>query len=262
MKLILLLLAFALLIGGAYAAYNHLADEESAPSNLQIVGDGSETETPEVGEAPSVQNPVLQYPSVQLPPAESSPEQTQPEQTLPEQTVPEPSTPETQLPSEGDSSAEEGDASGDQTQKPPEAELVPPVAAPTVKDFTVYDINGKAVKLSDYFGKPIVLNFFATWCQPCRNEMPTFQSHYIAYREDITFLFICLDDSVIEAKNYLSKQGYTFPILHDRTGSASVAFAVQTIPSTFFITREGELAAWAVGTLRYTDLTLGISKIK
>ena len=261
MKFLLLLLAFALIIGGAYAAYDALSVKTDAGSNLQFVGDAGGTQSGGGSSAPSVQNPILQNPPTETPPAEDPPAETPPTQTPPIET-PSAETPPTETPS-AESDPSEGDSSpDDQTQKPPEALPVTPPAAPTVKDFTVYDKSGKAVKLSDYFGKPIVLNFFATWCQPCRNEMPYFQSQYVANREEIQFLFISLDDSLSEAEKFLKKQGYTFPILHDLTGSASVAFKVTTIPTTFFIDRDGNLVAWAVGTLKYSDLTLGISKIK
>lgn len=252
MKLLLFVLAFALIIGGAYIAHDMLSVKTDPESNLQFVGG----ETAGTGSgAPSVQNPVLQNPPVQQPPAEQPPTEQPPSVTPPAEQPPS-EVPPAQDPAEGE------DAGSDQTQKPPEALPVTPPEAPTVKDFTVYDKNGKAVKLSDHFGKPIVLNFFASWCQPCRNEMPYFQSQYVANREEVTFLFISLDNSLSEAEKYLKNQGYTFPILHDRTGSASVAFEVTTIPATFFIGRDGSLVAWAVGTLRYSDLALGISKIK
>ncbi len=247
MKLLLFVLAFALIIGGAYIAHDMLSVKTDPESNLQFVG--GETEGTGSG-APSVQNPILQNPPATTPPEEQSPTEHPPTVTPPAQVPP------AQEPSEGE------DTGSDQTQKPPEALPVTPPSAPTVKDFTVYDKNGKAVKLSDHFGKPIVLNFFASWCQPCRNEMPYFQSQYVANREEVTFLFISLDNSLSEAEKYLKKQGYTFPILHDRTGSASVAFKVTTIPATFFIGRDGNLVSFAVGTLKYSDLVLGISGIK
>ena len=249
MKLLALVLALALIVGGAYIAYDMLSVKTDPDSNLQFVGggDGSGTGT---GGAPSVQNPVLQSP-----PAASTPEGGTSIETPSTETPSAGAVPE-ETPSGGAASPD------DQTQKPPEALPVTPPSAPTVKDFTVYDKSGKAVKLSDYFGKPIVLNFFATWCQPCRNEMPYFQSEYVANGDEVTFLFICLDDSLSEAEKFLQKQGYSFPILHDKRGSASAAFEVTTIPATFFIDKDGNLVAWAVGTLKYSDLKLGISKIK
>ena len=150
----------------------------------------------------------------------------------------------------------------DTTEKPPEAGLVPPPPAPTVSDFTVYDTNGKAVKLSDYFGKPIVLNFFASWCGPCRTEMPAFQTKYNELSSEIHFLFVSLDESFADAKNYVSKQGFSIPILHDRYGNAAAAYDVESIPSTFFINADGDLVAYAIGALSFASLELAISRIR
>ena len=126
----------------------------------------------------------------------------------------------------------------------------------------MYDASGKAVKLSDYFGKPIVLNFFASWCGPCRSEMPAFQSQYELLGNEIAFVFVSVDNTMADAKRFVDGQGYTFPILHDAAGSASAAYAVRSIPATFFIDRNGTLVAQAVGALSHADLVTGIGYIK
>lgn len=147
------------------------------------------------------------------------------------------------------------------TQTPPAQTPVQPIV-PSVPDFTVYDANGAAVKLSDYFGKPIVLNFFASWCGPCRSEMPAFQAQYEALHSEIAFVFVSVDSTYADAKRFVEGKGYTFPILHDAKGSASAAYAVRSIPATFFIDRNGTLAAQAVGALSRADLQNGIDQIK
>lgn len=254
LKFIVYLLLFTLLIGGAYVAYDALSGM-GEDSNLQFVGDGGKKDP--TGDTAQKPSDTPQNPS-------QPPEQTPPVQTPGETPGETPS--ETPDPTPSDPPAQEDPGidtvPNDQEQKPPEALPAPPAAQPTVKDFTVYDESGKAVKLSEHFGRPIVINFFASWCGPCRSEMPYFQTHYIANRSEVDFLFISLDDTMAAAKKFVSGQGYTFPILHDRLGSAAAAYDVGAIPATYFINAEGELVAWAVGALSYADLSRAIEKIK
>ena len=245
LKLGLAFLAFAILIGGAYIAYDQLAPK-SEGSNLQFVENG---ELPSGG--PESTTPSVSTPPTQTPPASGdSSVSTPPVQNTPSVTPP------------SDDSGEEEGTPNDFIQKPPEAELVPPPTAPTVQDFTVYDVNGKAVKLSDYFGKPIVLNFFASWCGPCRTEMPAFQAKYLELRSEIHFLFVSIDESFADAKKYVNLQGFSFPIFHDRNGSAASTYKVTSIPSSFFINKDGVLVAYAVGALSYASLETAISRIR
>ena len=107
------------------------------------------------------------------------------------------------------------------------------VAAP---DFTVYDASGNPVKLSDYFGKPIVLNFWASWCGPCQMEMPDFQEKYEALDGQVQFLMINMTDgsreTVTSASEFIKKQGYTFPVLYDTETDAAAAYSANSLPTT------------------------------
>ena len=242
LKLLLSILAFAVLIGGASVAYSKLSEKNGGGSNLQILGSGQGTSPSSGGEGSAVSvNPSVPSTPTQGAPQEESVEE-QPSEQSPTQSPP----------------AEE-----DPPENPP-VEEDPPVQpiVPSVPDFTVYDVNGRAVKLSDYFGKPIVLNFFASWCNPCRSEMPAFQAQYEALSDEVAFVFVSVDNTISDAKKFVDSQGYTFPILHDAAGSASAAYAVRSIPATFFIDRNGTLVAQAVGALSHADLATGIGLIK
>ena len=140
-------------------------------------------------------------------------------------------------------------------------------AALQVPDFTVYDAEGTACKLSDFVGKPIVLNFWASWCGPCKAEMPDFEESYKTYGDQIHFLVVNLTDggteTVESASAFIAEQGYTFPVYFDTAMEAAYAYGISAIPSTFFIGADGALVHRQVGMMdaetlqKAIDLLLG-----
>ena len=142
--------------------------------------------------------------------------------------------------------------------EPTQAEL------PKAPDFTVYDADGKAVKLSDYFGKPIVLNFWASWCGPCQMEMPDFQEKYLELGDEVQFLMVNATggrETVESAKSFLAGTEYTFPVLFDSDASASAAYSVYYLPTTYFIDAQGHLIARATSAIDAETLQRGIDMI-
>ncbi len=141
-------------------------------------------------------------------------------------------------------------------------EEVSEVLAP---DFAVLDREGKTVRLSDLRGKPVVLNFWASWCGPCKQEMPSFEAAYKKYGADVHFVMVDLTDgqneTVETAKQLIDALGYTFPIYFDTEGEAAVAYAVRSIPATYFINARGEAVTYAVGELEAELLEKGIGMI-
>lgn len=132
-------------------------------------------------------------------------------------------------------------------------------------DFTVYDEDGNAYKLSDYEGKPVVLNFWASWCGPCKSEMPEFEEAYEQYGEDIHFLMVNMTDgyqeTVDSAKKMITDKGYTFPVYYDTDLEAARAYSVYSIPATYFIDKNGYMTAYAQGALDEATLQKGIDYI-
>lgn len=132
-------------------------------------------------------------------------------------------------------------------------------------DFTVYDRNGNAVHLSDFLGKPVVLNFWASWCGPCKMEMPDFEEIYKEYKEDIHFVMINLTDGDREtmdtATTFLDNSGYTFPVYYDKDTDAALTYKVYGIPVTYFINAEGHLIAQGTSALDAETIKRGIGMI-
>ena len=132
-------------------------------------------------------------------------------------------------------------------------------------DFTVFDEKGNEVKLSDYFGKPIVLNFWATWCYYCREEMPDFNDAY-QNNPDVEFLMINVTDNrretVSSAKQYVDESGFDFPVLYDKNLDATIKYGASGLPMTVFIDKDGNLVNYARGMLSREALQRGIDLIK
>ena len=158
------------------------------------------------------------------------------------------------------------------TQPPatePEATEIPGQTQPEpqpVPDFVVYDLDGNEVRLTDFFGKPIVLNFWASWCGPCKMEMPDFNEKYQELGEDIQFLMINMTDGDREtveiASEFVAGQGYSFPVFYDTAQHAAMVYGVYSLPTTLFIDAEGYPAAYAAGAIDGDTLLRGIDMIR
>lgn len=151
------------------------------------------------------------------------------------------------------------------TATPVHTGYVTPTPRPAAPDFTVYDGQGNAVSLSSMAGKPVVINFWASGCYPCRSEMPHFQTAYEMYGNQVNFMFVNLTDGVEEtiqsARVFIEKEGYTFPVYYDTTLDAAITYGVRSIPATYFIAADGSLIARANGPIRLATLEKGLSMI-
>lgn len=133
-----------------------------------------------------------------------------------------------------------------------------PVAAP---DFTVLDGEGNEVKVSDYLGKPIVLNFWAHWCGPCEMEMPEFNAAWEALGGEVTFLMVHVGDEVDAGKAKVADGGYTFPVVFDTESMAAAIYGITAFPTTFFIDSQGNLQGYYIGAMDAELLQVGIDRI-
>ena len=134
-------------------------------------------------------------------------------------------------------------------------ETVPQNSAPEV---TVTDADGNEVKLSDFRGKGVVLNFWASWCGPCKSEMPHFQEAYEQYGDKLHFLMVNMStafgDTQGDAEKLMTKNGYTFPVYYDTAAECAYSYGVSGIPMTFFIDKNGNLVSGKSGMITQADL--------
>ena len=117
-------------------------------------------------------------------------------------------------------------------------------------NFTLETSNGETIILSDLHGKPIVINFWASWCPPCRAEMPALQSTFEENQErDLIILAVNTtnQDSIEKAVSFAEEFELTFPILFDRDGSVSRLYQTSALPTTYFINREGIIEKVVIG---------------
>lgn len=140
--------------------------------------------------------------------------------------------------------SEPNDSKNDDTKKDEDAaDDTKPLEA--AKDITVTDIDGNEVSLSDFLGKPVVLNFWASWCGICKNEMMDFELVYNQYKEDIVFMMVDATDgsreTVKKGSLYIEKKGYTFPVYYDTKQEGYFAYNTSAVPATYFIDAEGNI---------------------
>jgi thiol-disulfide isomerase/thioredoxin len=125
--------------------------------------------------------------------------------------------------------------------------LDPPIEAP---EFALRDMDGEQHALKDYLGQVVMVNFWATWCPPCRREMPSMEALYRKFREDgFTVLAVNEWEDPELVFPYMGQLSVfpTFPVLFDRDGEVSQAFQVKGLPTTFLLDKQGRIVFRAVG---------------
>lgn len=133
-------------------------------------------------------------------------------------------------------------------------------------DFEMLDQQGNTVKLSDFKGKGVVLNFWASWCPYCVEEMPDFENEFLSVGEDVQFVMLNVTDGGREtldlAKSFIEKAGFTFPVFYDTTLEGAQAYNVSGLPVTYFIDKDGNVASQNYGRISANALRDGIELIK
>lgn len=136
----------------------------------------------------------------------------------------------------------------------------------TAPDFTLKDLNGNTVKLSSFRGKPVYLNFWASWCPPCKKEIPEIQKFYQQNKDKVAVLAvnITFNDKVSDVVNILKANNASFPVLLDTDVNSSVANAYQVygIPASFFIDKSGIIRETHVGGMTLAMLQEALKKVQ
>ncbi len=125
-----------------------------------------------------------------------------------------------------------------------------PTVGSLAPDFRLMDLHGKAVSLSDYRGKVILLNFWATWCGPCRVEMPAMEALYRSMQsKGLEILAVSVDqEGTAVTRPFQEALGLSFPILHDQDYQVGLTYGARTLPMTFAIDRQGIIRQLVFGS--------------
>ena len=262
-------IVLALLIAGSAVTYNILANDASPGSVLGAAG-SAEPETKQSKPA-TTQSVTSTAGRTQSKPTQAKSEPEEPEKTQSETSTAEKTQAGSQelQPTQSVTSTAEQTKADSPEPAPASSNTAKPVADDRIKapDFTMTDWDGNNIKLSDIVagGKPIVLNFWASWCPPCKNEMPEFDEVYLEYGEEVQFIMLDLVDgqqeTIKNGKRYIEEQGYAFPVYFDDLREGAYAYGVRAIPSTLFIDSEGYVVTAYQGMIDKATLLKGINLI-
>ncbi|WP_453996731.1 redoxin domain-containing protein [Bacillus nitroreducens] len=137
----------------------------------------------------------------------------------------------------------------------------------TAPDFELPLLNdqNETIRLSDLRGNKVVVNFWASWCKPCREEMPDIQTFYETKSDDVEVLAVNMTASEVKAENaheFVEGKGYTFPLLVDPKNQASSDYRVLGLPETFFINSDGTINHYIKGQMDLEMLETQVNKLK
>jgi cytochrome c biogenesis protein CcmG/thiol:disulfide interchange protein DsbE len=137
----------------------------------------------------------------------------------------------------------------------------PPTTGTRLQDFALKDLSNNEIKLSRMGGKPVLINFWATWCIPCKSEMPLLEQYYLKLKDKIAFYGIDQQETTNVIEPYLKGNGITFPILMDETGEVTRTYFIQGFPTTFFVDGDGILRALQIGPLTIDEIKTNLEKL-
>ncbi len=132
-------------------------------------------------------------------------------------------------------------------------------------DITFEDYDGNTIKLSELINKPTIINFWASWCGPCKSEMPLFEEVYNEYKDEINFIMLNMTDGAREtkekAKKFIDSGKYTFPVYYDTKHDGAMTYGIIALPTTLFLDKDGYMIAVGQSALDKETLMKGINMI-
>ncbi len=131
------------------------------------------------------------------------------------------------------------------------AKYEPVLVGKLAPDFALQDLNGETRKLSDYKGQVVFLNFWATWCKPCQEELPSMERLHqdleAEFSDRFVMLAVSIDKSADDIPAFMAKHKLTFPVLHDRWGKVDRIYKIMGVPETYIIDQTGMLVEKVIG---------------
>ena len=151
------------------------------------------------------------------------------------------------------------------TRKDTKNEIAPnpsPVTKVQAPNFTLALLGGRNFNFGDHKGKPVLINFFASWCEPCKEEMPVLEKIVQEYEpKGVVFLGIAVDDTEEKMKAFITKYGVTFPVGLDKKAAIQTSFGLYGIPTTYFIDKQGIINHSHAGILKEEMLRHELDKL-
>ncbi|AXI31244.1 thiol-disulfide oxidoreductase ResA [Priestia aryabhattai] len=130
-------------------------------------------------------------------------------------------------------------------------------------DFILRDVDGKTHQLSEYKGKGVFLNFWGTWCKPCKQEMPAMEKQYAAYKKQgVEILAVNVAETNIAVEQFAKQYGLSFPILMDKDSQVLGAYGIDPLPTTFLIDKNGKIVDSFIGGLEESKIKEYMEEIK
>lgn len=139
---------------------------------------------------------------------------------------------------------------------------VAPVMGALAPDFTLFEVEGEQISLSDFRGQPVLINFWATWCGPCRLEMPAIQERFERYKDEgFVVLAVDFDEPASDVRAYGKGLGLTFNLLLDPGAEVQKLYRNRSYPSSFFVDAEGVIQVQHIGVMTEGQIDENLAKI-
>ena len=146
--------------------------------------------------------------------------------------------------------------------QPRDSTTVDDVSQGPAPDFTLVDLDGNQISLGDFAGQPVVINFWATWCPPCQDEMPLLAGAYEREGGQVVFLAISINEPERAVRRFVENNDIPFVVLLDEGGKVASEYQAKSIPVTYFVNRDGQVVMRYLGQIPTHRLEDGLNRIR